>query len=57
MAKSVAAVEHRDGRRIKLDDYVHKDLHLIVGSIASRLHPEDWDDDAKPVKRAAAEQA
>jgi hypothetical protein len=50
MAKSIAQVVHQDGRRLKLDAYVHKRLELIIGSIASRLHPQDWDADAKPIK-------
>ncbi len=51
MSKSVAEVVHSDGRRVELDDYKHKDLHLIVGAIASRLYPEQWTDEAKPVNR------
>ncbi|MHC4218198.1 MAG: SurA N-terminal domain-containing protein [Planctomycetota bacterium] len=47
MAKSIAWVVHSDGRRVKLDDYKFKGLHRIVGAIASRLHPADWDSDAK----------
>ena len=49
MAKSIAWVVPRDGPRIKLDDYKFRDLHLIIGSIASRLHPDDWTDEAKPI--------
>ncbi|MCH7797395.1 MAG: hypothetical protein IID28_02980 [Planctomycetes bacterium] len=50
MAKSIAWVVHTDGTRIKLDDYKFRDLNLIIGAIASRLHPDDWDDEARPVK-------
>lgn len=50
MAKSVAWVVHLDGRRLKLDAYLHSDLHLIIGSIAARLHPDAWQPDARPVK-------
>lgn len=50
MAKSIAYAVHQDCRRLKLDAYLHKDLHLIIGAIASLLHPDDWDDQAKPVK-------
>ncbi len=50
MAKSIAWVVHNDGSRIKLDDYKFRDLNLIIGAIASRLHPDDWDDEARPVK-------
>jgi hypothetical protein len=49
MAKSVAWVVHTDGRRMKLDDYVHKDVHLIVGALASQRYPDEWDAEAKRV--------
>jgi hypothetical protein len=51
MRKSIAWVVHRDGTRVKLDDYKHKHLHLIIGAIASRLYPDEWDEEAKPVKK------
>ncbi len=54
MAKSIAWVVSRDGARIKLDDYKFRDLHLIIGSIASRLHPDDWTSEAKPIDGKAA---
>ena len=38
-----------EGTRIKLDDYQYKNLHLIIGAIAARLHPDDWDAEARPV--------
>ncbi len=50
MSKSIAFMVHTDGKRIKLDDYVFKNVHLIVGAIASEKYPEDWDDQAKPIK-------
>ncbi|UCD75572.1 MAG: hypothetical protein JSV91_01390 [Phycisphaerales bacterium] len=50
MAKSIAYVVHTDGTRIKLDDYLYRDLHLIIGSIASGLYPDDWTEEAKPVE-------
>jgi hypothetical protein len=52
MSKSVATVVHQDGRREKMDDYVHRGVEEIVGVIASRLHPEAWTPEAKPVKKA-----
>jgi hypothetical protein len=55
MAKSIAYAVHTDGRRLKLDAYHHRNLDLIIGAIASRLHPEDWQSDARPVKKDAAE--
>ncbi|MCI0364346.1 MAG: hypothetical protein L0Y44_08065 [Phycisphaerales bacterium] len=50
MSKSIAHAVHRDGRRLKLDAYLHKNLDLIIGALASRLHPEKWDQQAKRVK-------
>jgi len=57
MAKSIAWIVPRQGPRVKLDDYKFRNLHLIVGAIAARMHPDDWDSEAKPVKAAAAEAA
>jgi len=60
MSKSIAEVVHTNGKRAVLDDYKHKDLHLIVGAIASRLYPDRWTEEAKvvkPAKTASAEQA
>jgi len=51
MRRSVAWVVHEDGQREKLDDYVHRGVDAIVGSIAHRLHPEAWTPEAKPVKK------
>lgn len=53
MSKSIAQVVHADGQRVTLDDYKHKNLHLIVGAIASRLHPDQWTAEAKVVKKEA----
>jgi hypothetical protein len=47
MAKSVASVVHRDGTRVRLDDYVHRNTHLIVGAIASRMYPDAWTEEAR----------
>lgn len=59
MAKSIAYPVHADGRRLKLDAYIYKNLHLIVGAIASRFYPELWDPEARKVKsnQPAADQA
>ncbi|MCH2135360.1 MAG: hypothetical protein MK101_02130 [Phycisphaerales bacterium] len=54
MAKSKAWVVHEDGTRVLLDDYVFKGLHRIVGRLAAQRHPDDWTDEARPVKRAKA---
>lgn len=51
MKKSIAYVVDSSGRRIMLDDYKHRNLHLIIGAIASRLYPDQWHADAKPVKK------
>ena len=53
MSKSVAYAVNTDGTRVKLDDYKHKNLHLIIGAIASRLHPDQWDGEAKAIPAAA----
>lgn len=50
MAKSIAYVETTTGQRIKLDDYVHKNVDVIVGAIASQKHPDEWTADARPRK-------
>jgi hypothetical protein len=57
MAKSIAHVVATDGRRIKLDDYIHQSTHLIVGSLAVSRYPEQWDAQAKLVKPAEDEAA
>lgn len=57
MAKSIAYAVHSDGTRLKLDAYLHKDLHLIVGALASRFYPEKWDPQAKMIKPAEEQAA
>lgn len=57
MSKSIATVELASGRRIVLDDYKFRDMHLIVGALAVRFHPEDWTADAKDLKKARAQEA
>jgi hypothetical protein len=52
MSKSVAFVVLRDGRRVKLDDHIHRNTHLIVGEMAHRAHPEAWDREAHPLGAA-----
>ncbi len=47
MKKSIAYVVHRDGQRVKLDDYKHKNMHLIIGAIASKYDPRQWDEQAR----------
>lgn len=57
MAKSIATVHGDDGRAIKLDDYKYRNMHLIVGAIAQRFHPEDWTEDARDRRKMEAEAA
>jgi len=57
MAKSIAYVVDKQGTRVKLDDYKHRNLHLIIGGIASRLYPKAWDAEAKQFKAAEGDEA
>lgn len=57
MSKSIVHVVHENGDRIKMDDYIHKSVHLIVGALASEMYPEQWDQEAKPVKKEEDEAA
>jgi len=52
MEKSMAWVIHRDGRRLLLDDYKYRNMHLIVGALAHRFDPASWTIEAKVVKPA-----
>jgi hypothetical protein len=56
MAKSIATVKAADGREAKLDDYKFRGMHLIVGALASRFHPEEWTEEAR-MKTPPAEEA
>lgn len=55
MSKSIAVVTLADGTTSTLDDYQFKGMHLIVGAIAHRLHPDAWTEDARQVKGDADE--
>jgi hypothetical protein len=57
MRKSIAWAVNDEGQRLKLDAYLHKNLELIVGALASRLHHEQWDALAKPIKHATEAEA
>jgi hypothetical protein len=46
----------RDGRRVLLDDHDHRNMHLIIGAIANRLHPDQWTIEAKRVDGGSATQ-
>jgi len=54
MAKSIAEVVASDGRRVRLDDYIHRDTHRIVGAYAHRFYPDAWTTEAKEIRPAAA---
>lgn len=56
MSKSIATVKVRGGRTVVLDDYKFRNAHLIVGGIASRLHPEDWTTDARDLRKLRAQE-
>jgi hypothetical protein len=47
-----ATVVTRDGQRIVLDDHDFKNMHMIIGGIASRLYPDKWTAQAKPVRKS-----
>ena len=51
MSKSVATVVAKDGTRITLDDYKFKNSNLIIGGIAARLYPNDWDADGRDLNK------
>lgn len=57
MSKSIATVKTTDGQDIKLDDYKFKNMHLIVGALATRFHPDDWTLDARDRHKLEAEAA
>ncbi|HIA72250.1 MAG TPA: hypothetical protein EYO01_06100 [Phycisphaerales bacterium] len=39
-----------DHTPILLDDYIYKDMHLIIGKLAHKFYPEDWTPLARRVK-------
>ena len=48
MSKSIAYAETKDAK-IKLDDYIYKNMHLIVGALAQRFAPDKWTEEAKKI--------
>lgn len=56
MDKSIATVKATGGESTMLDDYKYKNSDRIVGAIAHRLMPDEWTEDARPVKRSEGEQ-
>ncbi len=57
MSKSIATVRGTNGESIKIDDYLLQDAHLVVGRIANRFQPEDWNVDGTKVKPTEVEPA
>ena len=55
MSKSIATVAVAGGKKVVLDDYKFRDMHLIVGKLAHARYPEDWTDDARDMKKIRAE--
>ena len=39
-----------DGTPVLLDDYIFRDMHLIIGALAHRFYPEEWTPLARRVK-------
>jgi hypothetical protein len=59
MSKSVATVHGTNGEQIKLDDYMMKNAHLIIGRIAHRFDPGAWKEDGtkwKPAEELTGEE-
>jgi hypothetical protein len=55
MKKSIAKVQIRDrAEPVVLDDYEYQDAYKIIGVLAHQFHPDEWTEDAKPVKETAA---
>jgi hypothetical protein len=56
MKKSIAKVHVRDrAEPVVLDDYEYQDAYRIIGTLAHQFHPDEWTEDAKPVKEPMAE--
>ena len=52
MSKSTAKIRVTDEENpILLDDYVYEGTYLLVGALAHRFYPEEWTEEAKPVKK------
>jgi hypothetical protein len=57
MKKSIANVVIKDRTEpIKLDDYEYADVYRIVGALASRFHPNEWTEEAKPIKEGGTDE-
>jgi hypothetical protein len=55
MKKSIAKVRIRDrAEPVVLDDYEYQDAYRIIGTLAHKFHPDEWTEEAKPVKEKAS---
>ncbi len=50
--RAIVAVD--GGVKIVLDDYIFKNMHLIIGSIAHRMYPDEWTLEAKRIESSDA---
>ncbi|MBQ72142.1 MAG: hypothetical protein CMJ67_04475 [Planctomycetaceae bacterium] len=50
MKKSIARVSVEGADEVVLDDYENQDAYKIVGALAHKFHPDEWTEEAKPVK-------
>jgi len=58
MKKSIAKVKIRDrAEPVVLDDYEYQDAYRIIGVLAHKFHPNEWTEDAKPVKETGDQAA
>lgn len=54
MKKSIARVEvEGSDDDVVLDDYENQDAYRIVGALAHKFYPDEWTEDAKPVKEGS----
>jgi hypothetical protein len=53
MEKSIAWAVHRGGGRRKMDAYLYKNLESVIGALAHRFDPAQWNPDGTMVKPPA----
>ena len=57
MKKSKAKVIIKDrAEPIMLDDYEYANVYRIVGALASKFHPDEWTEEAKPIKEGGTDE-
>ncbi|MDE0889209.1 MAG: hypothetical protein OSA40_07090 [Phycisphaerales bacterium] len=57
MKKSIAKVIIKDrAEPITLDDYEYANVYRIVGALASKFHPDEWTEEAKPIKEGGTDE-